>query len=68
MKKICIIASFRNEEECISKFIEKIDEAFRAFSNLSYRILFIDDFSTDNTKQIIIDKMKRNNQISLISF
>lgn len=68
MKKICIISSFRNENECLNIFINEIDKAFSKHSNLDYRILFVDDYSTDNSKQTIINKIKDNKKISLISF
>lgn len=66
-KIINIIASFRNEEENIEYFSKKINQAFKKFKKIDYRIYFINDFSTDSSVAKIINLKKKNNKIFLSS-
>ena len=53
MNKISILVSFRNEEDNIKKFIYEIEKSF-SFKNISnYEIIFIDDYSSDNSFSIL---------------
>ena len=52
-KKISIIATFRNEEKNINKFINRINKSFRKSNNIDYKLIFIDDFSNDSSNSII---------------
>lgn len=52
MKKISIIIPTWNEEENITPLVKRIDDSLSA-KNITYELIFIDDRSTDKTKQII---------------
>jgi hypothetical protein len=67
IKTLYIIASFRNEVESIEYFCKKIDETFLEYNDIDYRIYFINDYSTDNSENLIIDLKKKNKKIFLIS-
>lgn len=66
MNKLSILVSFRNEEENIKKFIYEVEKSF-SFKNISnYEILFIDDYSSDNSFNILKELSKKNNKIKII--
>lgn len=68
MKSIAIIASFRNESETLEKFISNIEKESKKFKNtIKYKIIFVNDFSTDQSEKIIKKKMKTNKKILLIN-
>lgn len=67
MKSIAIIASFRNEAEFLEKFISSIEKISKNFKKLDYKIIFVNDFSYDNSEKIIKNKMKTNKKILLIN-
>ena len=66
MSKISIIASFRNEQENIDLFINKIQETFEKLNNFDYEIIFVDDCSTDNSFSILEKHFKSNKKIKVI--
>ncbi len=67
MKIISIIASFRNEEENINYFVKSIDQTFKRYKNIDYKILFINDFSLDSSEKKILSLKKKNKKILLAS-
>ena len=68
MKSIAIIASFRNEAETLEKFISDIEKESKKYKNIiKYKIIFVNDFSTDQSEKIIKKKMKTNKKILLIN-
>ena len=50
--KISIVVPTLNEEENISRLLERIDAALRG-RVLAYEVIFIDDHSTDRTRDLI---------------
>ena len=47
--KLSIIIPVRNEEFLIKKIVDQLQNKLK---NLSHEIIFIDDFSTDNTIKV----------------
>ena len=66
MSYISIIASFRNEEESLKKFISTISSSFKSKKINKYEIIFVDDFSTDNSLNIFLKEAKVNKKIKII--
>ena len=60
--KVSIIIPVRNEELAIKNTIDQLENQLK---NLPYEIIFIDDFSNDNTAQVIIEKIQTKNQFNL---
>jgi|TARA_B110000438_G_scaffold287219_1_gene319284 dolichol-phosphate mannosyltransferase len=60
--KLSIIIPVRNEELAVKKII---DELQNKLIDLEFEIIFIDDFSTDNTKRILDEIIKNKKEISL---
>jgi len=58
--KLSIIVPVRNEESLIKKVIDGIQNKLKI---PSYEIIFINDFSTDNTSKIINELAKLNNKV-----
>ena len=66
-KKISIIASFRNEEETINKFINRVNNSFKKFNHIDYELIFVDDFSNDLSNVLIKKACIKNKKIKLIT-
>ena len=60
--KVSVIIPVRNEELLIKKIIDQLENGLK---NLSHEIIFINDFSTDNTFKIIEEVIKTKDTINL---
>ena len=60
--KLSIIIPVRNEEFLIKKIIDQLQSKLKI---LSYEIIFINDFSTDNTAKIIKELIETKPQINI---
>ena len=60
--KLSIIIPVRNEKFLIKKIVDQLQNKLKI---LSYEIIFIDDFSTDNTTEVINEVIKTNPQIRI---
>ena len=60
--KVSIIIPIRNEELVLKKIIENLENKL---GNLPYEIIFINDYSTDNTFSLLQELIKNKNQINL---
>ena len=53
-KLITVVVPTFNEEENISNIVERVNNVMReGLSNYEYEILFVDNYSTDNTRELI---------------
>ena len=67
MKTITIVVPTYNEQENISIAYEEIIKVFKEkLSNYQYEILFIDNDSTDNTRDLIRSLAQKDNQVKAI--
>lgn len=67
MKKISVLVPCYNEEENIEEITNAIEEQFKKYlSNYEYEIVFIDNCSKDNTRNIIEKVAQNNNKIKAI--
>ena len=60
--KVSVIIPVRNEELTVEKIIDELENKLKDFP---YEIIFINDFSDDNTAKIISKKIEKKNQINL---
>ena len=60
--KLSIIIPVRNEEFLIKKIVDQLQSKLKI---LSYEIIFINDFSTDNTTKVIKELIKTKPQINI---
>ena len=60
--KLSIVIPVRNEEIVIKKIIDQLEYELK---NLPYEIIFINDFSTDDSPRLIKEIIKKKEQISL---
>lgn len=67
MKTLCIIAPIYNEESNISLFYDSVSSVLEQ-TDLDWKILFINDGSSDNSQQIVEEMSKNNEHIHLLSF
>ena len=59
MKTIELIVPCYNEEKCISKFYDRVQEVFSDMPECTFIITFVDDGSNDNTMDEIKKVEKR---------
>ena len=59
--KVSIIIPVRNEEPLIEKIVDQLESKLKV---LSYEVIFINDFSTDNTTKVIEKIIKNKVQIN----
>ena len=58
MKVLTIVLSFRNEEKNIPELIKRLTETLKKLSDWEYQLIFVNDDSTDNSEQILLEKQK----------
>jgi len=63
LKTVDIITSALNEEECLPEFMSRIQQVMSKENNYSYRVLIMDNGSSDSTWSIITDASKRDERI-----
>ena len=66
MKKIDILIPTFNEEENIILLVNELKKIFKSTPQYLWRIIFIDNSSTDSTRELIRSVCKENNNISAI--
>ncbi len=60
--KLSIVIPIKNEESLIEKIVSQLQSKLKS---LSYEIIFINDFSTDNTAKITKELIKDKSQINI---
>ena len=60
--KVSIIIPVRNEESTIEKIVDQLENNLQAYP---YEIIFINDFSTDNTVEKVNKIIEKKNQINI---
>lgn len=65
MNKISVIIPVYNEQDNISILTEELNTALQ---NRDFEIIYVNDGSTDKSREIIISEKEKNNRIRLISF
>lgn len=66
-KKISIIVSFYNEEKSIEPFINETLVELKKIENIDYEIIFINDCSTDNSLDKLLEFHNNNKKIKIIN-
>lgn len=67
-KLISIVAPCFNEEEVILLFYNELSKVIETQCKYNFEILFINDGSTDNTKDVIVRLVEEDQRITLINF
>lgn len=65
---VTVIIPLYNEEENVENIADAIRKNFVDLTTIDYRILFVDDGSTDKTLNEIKSMVKRDSRISFLSF
>ena len=59
MKLISFVFSFRNEEKNLKNLVDRVDKAVKKTENWNYELIFVNDDSTDNSENILLDLQKQ---------
>jgi len=62
--KLSIIIPIRNEELLVKKIVDQLKTKLK---NLPYEIIFINDFSTDNTNEVVEGLIKENPETNIFN-
>ena len=68
MKKVSVIIPTFNEEKNIPIITERLIKVFESLNSYDYEIIFCDNYSTDSSRQQIIDLNKKNKRIKGIFY
>lgn len=68
MHSVDIIVPCYNEEEGLSMFYDDTSKVINTIPNYSFRYIFIDDGSKDNTYKKILELAKAHNDVKYVSF
>jgi dolichol-phosphate mannosyltransferase len=66
-KLVSIVCSFRNEELTINELINRIDKSLINLNDWQYEIIFVNDYSTDNSIKEIKNFFNKKYNITLIN-
>jgi glycosyltransferase involved in cell wall biosynthesis len=58
--KVSFVLPTRNEQNNILQTIDEIQKACSKINNFIYEIIFVNDFSTDDSVKIINKELKKN--------
>jgi dolichol-phosphate mannosyltransferase len=64
---LCVVAPFYNEEEIADRFYEALRDELLLLENIDYRLVFVDDGSTDRTLERLNDIADRDEAVSVLS-
>ena len=67
MKKISILLSFYNEEVTIEDSIKRICDTLKVINEIDYEIICVNDCSTDNSLNILLNLRNVNKKIKIIN-
>ena len=59
MKLISFVFSFRNEEKNLKSLINRVHKSVKKTQNWDYELIFVNDDSTDNSENILLDLQKQ---------
>ena len=59
MKLLSVVFSFRNEEGNIKELVERVNLSVKKLANWEYEIIFVNDASTDNSENILLELQKK---------
>lgn len=63
---ISIVLSFRNEEENIPELISRLHKSLKT-TGCGYEFIFVNDDSTDNSLQLLMEMQKNDNAVKIIN-
>lgn len=65
-KLISIVISAYNEEQNIAKLYQEITKATSTLANVQFEFLFVDDGSTDKTRENILHLQKKDKRVKIV--
>ena len=66
-KKLSLIFSFFNEEECIKASISELESILDNIKYIDYELIFVNDNSTDNSLELLLNARKKNDKIKIVN-
>ena len=67
MKLISILTTIFNEEDCIKEYIQEIEILKNEIKNYNLQLIFIDNGSSDNTSNILLELKEKYSWIKIIT-
>ena len=66
-KKLSVIFAFYNEADCINSAVNEITSCLSQLQEVDYELIFVNDCSTDNSLELILEQRKKNKKIKVIN-
>lgn len=66
MKSIAVVAPVFNEQECIVKFIHEVTKIFDAMPDYNWRLILVENGSTDRSWDLIMEERKHRQDVDVI--
>ena len=66
-KKLSVIFAFYNEADCINSAVNEITSCLSQLQEVDYELIFVNDCSTDNSLELILEQRKKNKKIKIIN-
>ena len=67
MKKLSVIFTFYNEEDCIGSAIKEVTDVLKKHSEIDYELIFVNDCSNDNSLKLLLDARRKNSKIKIVN-
>ena len=60
MKLLSLVFSFKNEEDNLVELVNRSIKSISNLKNWDYELIFVNDNSTDNSEEILLDLQKKH--------
>ena len=64
---LSVIFAFYNDSACIKPSVKEITSYLEKINEIDYEIIFVNDQSTDDSLELILEERKKNNKIKVIN-
>jgi glycosyltransferase involved in cell wall biosynthesis len=67
LQLLSVVFSFRNEEDNIPALVSRVTKSIQLINNINYELIFVNDDSTDNSKECLSNLINEGYPITIIN-
>lgn len=64
---LSVVFSFRNESLNLPTLLDRLERVLSGLPDLDYEIIFVNDLSSDNSMEILLDRRRNNPKIKIVN-